>query len=204
MSSYPSGYDSFSSPGTNLSSTPLHSDMHDDMIDAMEAVQAELGLSPSGSDATVAARLDRLDRLGVKARATIATAQTGITTVEDLTNLSVSWSAVSSRLYRITWKFRIIGTAANDLAAVYLTDASNGQADWSLHEIPTVPWLPHDGSPLPAYASVMSIGMHYATGLSGTITRKLRMERHEGSGSLSAYASGTEIGFLVVEDVGAA
>lgn len=195
MSSYPSGYDSFSSPGTNLSSTPLHSDMHDDMIDAMEAVQAELGLSPSGSDATVAARLDRLDRLGVKARATIATAQTGITTVEDLTNLSVSWSAVSSRLYRITWKFRIIGTAANDLAAVYLTDASNGQADRSLHEIPAL---------LPAYASVMSIGMHYATGLSGTITRKLRMERHEGSGSLSAYASGTEIGFLVVEDVGAA
>lgn len=195
MSSYPSGYDSFSSPGTNLSSTPLHSDMHDDMIDAMEAVQAELGLSPSGSDATVAARLDRLDRLGVKARATIATAQTGITTVEDLTNLSVSWSAVSSRLYRITWKFRITGTAANDLAAVYLTDASNGQADRSLHEIPAL---------LPAYASVMSIGMHYATGLSGTITRKLRMERNVGSGSLSAQASGTEIGFLVVEDVGAA
>lgn len=198
MSSYPSGYDSFSSPGTNLSSTPLHSDMHDDMIDAMEAVQAELGLSPSGSDATVAARLDRLDGLGllgVKARATIATAQTGITTVEDLTNLSVSWSAVSSRLYRITWKFRITGTAANDLAAVYLTDASNGQADRSLHEIPAL---------LPAYASVMSIGMHYATGLSGTITRKLRMERNVGSGSLSAQASGTEIGFLVVEDVGAA
>lgn len=198
MSSYPSGYDSFSSPGANLSSTPLHSDMHDDMIDAMEAVQAELGLSPSGSDATVAARLDRLDGLGllgVKARATIATAQTGITTVEDLTNLSVSWSAVSSRLYRITWKFRITGTAANDLAAVYLTDASNGQADRSLHEIPAL---------LPAYASVMSIGMHYATGLSGTITRKLRMERNVGSGSLSAYASGTEIGFLVVEDVGAA
>lgn len=195
MSSYPSGYDSFSSPGANLSSTPLHSDMHDDMIDAMEAVQAELGLSPSGSDATVAARLDRLDRLGVKARATIATAQTGITTVEDLTNLSVSWSAVSSRLYRITWKFRITGTAANDLAAVYLTDASNGQADRSLHEIPAL---------LPAYASVMSIGMHYATGLSGTITRKLRMERNIGSGSLSAQASGTEIGFLVVEDVGAA
>lgn len=195
MSSYPSGYDSFSSPGTNLSSTPLHSDMHDDMIDAMEAVQAELGLSPSGSDATVAARLDRLDRLGVKARATIATAQTGITTVEDLTNLSVSWSAVSSRLYRITWKFLITGTAANDLAAVYLTDASNGQADRSLHEIPAL---------LSGSGYVMSIGMHYATGLSGTITRKLRMERNVGSGSLSAYASGTEIGFLVVEDVGAA
>ena len=84
---------------------------------------------------------------------------------------------MSSRLYRITWKFRITGTAANDLAAVYLTDASNGQADRSLHEIPAL---------LPAYASVMSIGMHYATGLSGTITRKLRMERNIGSGSLSA------------------
>lgn len=193
--SYPAGYDSLANPGTNLSSSPLHSAQHTNLNDAMEAVQAELGLSPSGSDATVAARLDRLDRLGVKARAAITTPQLSITTVADITGMSVTWTATSSRLYRITWKFLITGGVEGDIAAVYLTDASNAQADRMLHEIPKL---------VSGAGYVPSIGMHYATGLSGSITRKLRIERNAGSGGITVYASGAEIGFLVVEDVGAA
>lgn len=57
-SSYPGAYDTFASPGTNLSSSPTHSSQHQLEGDAIEAIQAELGLNPSGSSATVAARLD--------------------------------------------------------------------------------------------------------------------------------------------------
>jgi hypothetical protein len=55
--SYPGGFDAFAAPGTNLSSTPNHDDMHIDVQDAVEAIQAELGLNPSGTFSTVAVRL---------------------------------------------------------------------------------------------------------------------------------------------------
>ncbi len=58
--SYPGGFDAFAAPGTNLSSTPNHDDMHIDVQDAVEAIQAELGLNPRGSSASVAARLAAL------------------------------------------------------------------------------------------------------------------------------------------------
>ena len=40
-----------------------HSVIHDELEDEIEAIAAELGTSPSGSDATVAARLARIDAL---------------------------------------------------------------------------------------------------------------------------------------------
>ena len=60
--SYPGGLDSFTNPtsGDDLDDSVggrTHSQMHADVNDAMEAVQAELGTNPSGSEATVAARL---------------------------------------------------------------------------------------------------------------------------------------------------
>src|SRR5687768_6962150 len=55
-SSYPSGFDAFDDPGGNLSGPPLHSDMHKHLNDAVEKMQAEMGTSPSGAAATIAAR----------------------------------------------------------------------------------------------------------------------------------------------------
>ncbi len=58
-SSYPAGLDSFVNP-TDLDTMddPPHATQHADVNDAVEAVQAELGLNPRGSEATVRARLD--------------------------------------------------------------------------------------------------------------------------------------------------
>jgi hypothetical protein len=61
MSSYPTGYDSFTNPAGSDPLSGGHADQHADINDAVEAVQAELGLSPSGSEATVTARLAALD-----------------------------------------------------------------------------------------------------------------------------------------------
>lgn len=67
--SYPSGIDAFTRPqATDTQDNPSHSDLHDDTFDAIEAIETELGTSPSGASATVAARLDAVDTtLGTKA-----------------------------------------------------------------------------------------------------------------------------------------
>ncbi len=43
--SYPGALDSFTDPGASLAGPPTHESMHEDMIDAMEAVQTELGVN---------------------------------------------------------------------------------------------------------------------------------------------------------------
>ena len=58
---YPGALDSFVNPtDTDTLDTPPHDGQHTDSNDAMEAVQAELGLNPRGAFATVRARLDDL------------------------------------------------------------------------------------------------------------------------------------------------
>lgn len=58
--SYPAGFDTMSDPSANLSGPPLHSTMHNQINDVIEAIEAELGINPSGADATVAATLAAL------------------------------------------------------------------------------------------------------------------------------------------------
>lgn len=61
-SSYPGGLDSFVNPtSADALDDPPHDEQHANANDAMEAVQAELGLNPAGSQATVRARLDDLE-----------------------------------------------------------------------------------------------------------------------------------------------
>lgn len=63
---YPSGLDSFTAPnpGDALGSSTTgrkHSERHRDIEDAVEAIETELGVDPSGASASVVARLDALD-----------------------------------------------------------------------------------------------------------------------------------------------
>ena len=62
-SNYPGSLDSFDTIASDKKTSDsvggrTHRQMHNDLGDAIEAVQAELGLNPSGQAATVAARLD--------------------------------------------------------------------------------------------------------------------------------------------------
>ena len=66
--SYPSGLDAFTNPtGTDtLDSVSVpHATQHININDAIEAVQAELGLLPKGAYATVRARLDNVTSTGL-------------------------------------------------------------------------------------------------------------------------------------------
>jgi hypothetical protein len=59
--SYPAGYDAFTAISGDQQSDLVggrnHQDMHNDVNDSVEAIEAELGLDPAGAEATVAARL---------------------------------------------------------------------------------------------------------------------------------------------------
>lgn len=61
-SSYPGGYDNLAARTDSSTATPnAHATDHTDERNAINAIQAELGLDPSGASATVKARLDALD-----------------------------------------------------------------------------------------------------------------------------------------------
>ncbi len=61
-SAYPAGLDSFSTGRTNATAmTTTHPADHNDANDAINKIEAELGVNPSGSQATVVARLDLLN-----------------------------------------------------------------------------------------------------------------------------------------------
>lgn len=59
---YPSSIDSYSRPdGSSTLAAAGHSDLHDDAFDAIEAIETELGTSPSGAASSVADRLAAIE-----------------------------------------------------------------------------------------------------------------------------------------------
>ena len=132
---------------------------------------------------------------GVVAYAKSAGSQLGITGTEvDLTGLSVTFNAVSTRIYRISYIVELAGTATGDFPHVYITDAANThQARW----VGVTPAL------VAGAWYVIATGFHYQTGLSGSITRKLRCQRNVGSGNLQTVDPFGGSNQIIVEDIGA-
>lgn len=56
------------------------------------------------------------------------TATQSVTTETDVSGLSVTWTAVASRRYRITVFFSGIGISGSGATSVYITDSSNNKA----------------------------------------------------------------------------
>lgn len=132
---------------------------------------------------------------GIVGIGSTTTAQNTITSITDLTSLTVTWTALTDRRYRTTLTLEINGTAAGDLAIVYITDASNTVIR---RRVLTVPALTAGVGYGALQVSVVE------TGLSGSVTRKARLERNSGAGSVSSYAASTSPAQIVVEDIGPA
>ncbi len=65
---YPGASDSISIPSgaaTLGGSTPTHTSVHQQTVDAVIAVQDTLGANPQGSQATVVARLNQMNTLSI-------------------------------------------------------------------------------------------------------------------------------------------
>jgi len=137
-----------------------------------------------------AAQMNRLP-WGIAAFAQKTTDQTGISAEADVTSLSVTWTAISTRYYKISVylaPIRQITSAA--IVVPKITDGSNNarvQANVSLgiDEFTSL-----------AIAEVV-------TGLSGSITRKARIGTTAGTVSVLAGTAG-QGNYIVVEDLGQA
>jgi hypothetical protein len=121
-------------------------------------------------------------------------AQNGITTVVDLTNLSVTWTAVANRRYRFNYKLEVNGSVAGDLLEVDITNAANGQYDRVLVTVPAL----NGGA---GYFTVAGT-LHLISPAAGAQTVKLRGLRNVGTGTLNVNASAAIPAQVFIEDIG--
>lgn len=124
--------------------------------------------------------------------AQITSSQTTITTEVDVTSLTVTWTAVSSRRYRTSWYFAASSSVSADIASVKCTTSGNTQVGITITG---------------ALSSVYNYnfgGSVVETGLSGSTTRKLRAVRTNGTGNISINAGATAPCYILVEDIGPA
>ena len=166
-----------------------HSNRHLNAEAEVAAIAAELGVEPSGTYATVVARLNALPR-GVVASASVTASQGSITTVTDLTGLSVSFTAEVGRKYRVTAAVEVLDSASS---SVYVVSVKDGA--FTLHRSTGVNG--HTGS------VTNTIVTPPISSYTGARTWKLTLERASGTGTLSTTPSATYPAHITVEDIGA-
>lgn len=119
------------------------------------------------------------------------TSDTSITTTTtDITGLTVTWTAVSGRLYKTS--FQAIGfvNTADAYINIVISDGSNNR----------VQFVRNGGGATTSRFSL--IGFIYETSLSGSVTRKARIDCNTGTASLDGGASYPTQ--FIVEDIGPA
>jgi hypothetical protein len=136
-----------------------------------------------------AAQMNRLP-WGIMGYAQATANQTGITTETNVTGLSVTFTADSTRYYKTTiYTFSALQNTAAGYAEFKITDGSNVQKQSGVI-------YQGAGVQSPLCVSVVE------TGLSGSVTRKARALTN--AGTLTLAASATSPMFIVVEDIGQA
>jgi hypothetical protein len=136
-----------------------------------------------------AAQQNRLPR-GVMAFVSRTTSVSALTTtVADITGMTVTFTAESTRLYRFTWTVTGQKVSSAGFSEINLTNGSNTQFATVVNSASAGEYWNCSGSVL-------------LTGLSGSVTYKLRGLSGAGGSSPIAQANGPLT--LVVEDVGPA
>lgn len=136
-----------------------------------------------------AAQMNRLP-WGIMGYASATANQSGITTATDVTGLSITFTANSTRYYKTTfYTFSALQNTAAGYPEIRITDGSNVQKQSGVIYLGA-------GEQAPMFVSVVE------TGLSGSTTRKARAVTT--AGTLLLAASSTSPMFIVVEDIGQA
>jgi len=120
----------------------------------------------------------------------ITTAQSGITSVVDITGASITFTAVTGRMYKASFSATVSATAASSSFQIRLTDASNVQTNQQ--EIYF------------AVASGAELGMDasFTFTATGSTTRKLRALRGLGTASFALSSGATQPLCFWIEDIG--
>lgn len=134
---------------------------------------------------------DRLDALpgGVMGYVVSSTADSGISTVTDITGLTVTWTAEAARLYKITVFVQVLQSSSTGLAVVTITDGSNTQKAAAGRTLGAAEY------------GAMNLTL-LETGLSGSTTRKARLTTD--AGTVETIGDANDHPLIIVEDVGIA
>lgn len=120
--------------------------------------------------------------------AQVTAAQGTITTVVDLTSLTVTFTALASRYYRITgFVNNFTSSVTTDRADLIIADGSSVQIAAATTSVSTPTAL--------ICFAVLQPG-------AGSKTYKLRAQRGAGTGNVSMNASATTPAFILIEDIG--
>ena len=128
---------------------------------------------------------------GTVGYAQVTANQAGITTIADITGVSVTWTAVAGRRYRISVKAMLISSVATDDANVWIRDSANVKYEAFGVNCPSTTH------------GINASGSAIVTGLgAGSKTFKLSVERATGTGTITAVAGADFPMYILVEDIG--
>lgn len=185
--------------------TPTYLDVTDWVELETEDTHWEIGTSDrawgedTGATATLGENASVVDRAftrwsqpwGTIGYAEITTSPSTFTTIVDISGLSVTFTAVANRRYRITAGAILSSSVANDVARIWITNGSNTQLQaGSTGAMPTAT-IGHS-----VLAQVIK------TPSAGSITYKVRAERAIGTGNITLTAGSTVPAYILVEDIG--
>lgn len=181
--SYPGGFDTMSDPSSNLSGPPLHSTMHNQINDVIEAIEAELGLNPSGAFASVAVLLAEVPQ-GYVTKAT-STATTSLIT-GDIDVVTVTFTALANRRYRLSLliSFQAAGSASTAFGKI--TDNTPTQLQAAVVTVPAS-----------GFGSLYCF--EEVTPAAGSVTYRARISA---TASVALTGAANQKHYLLVEDIG--
>jgi hypothetical protein len=135
-----------------------------------------------------AAQMNNLP-FGVVERASNTTLSQNVTTLTDLTSMSVTFTGVANRLYRIEGRVLLKSNEAGNAVSLIIRDGSNTILNLDIISCATV------NQDFGAYIS------HFMT-VTGSYTVKLTCQRQTGSGTITASSAATFPAQLLVTDLG--
>lgn len=138
---------------------------------------------------------DQMNRLpwGIMGYGQATTNQTGISTTADVTSLTTTFTANSTRYYRTTvYISNLVQVTSNGYVTLFITDSSNSQKQSG-----TMFKVVANGNGEAPMTVVL-----VETGISGSTTRKARLTTS--AGTVETRAAANQPAFIVVEDIGQA
>jgi hypothetical protein len=183
---YPAALDSLTNPtaGDPMNSVTVpHATQHANLNDAMEAVQATLGVSPQGSSSTVSARIAALEGGSGASFAVVALANSGDGTIDNTTKVlsetaSFTLSSQKSIPFSISAALSVAGITPQATLTVTAQLRSGGATIQSKN---TVSY--YDTTPTDLLTQQLALSGVFASVSAGTYTLRVTVSISTGSGS---------------------
>jgi hypothetical protein len=126
--------------------------------------------------------------------AVVTSAQASITTQVDLTGLSITFSTLANRMYRINAHCDFFSNTASDTANLFLVRDGTNIA------------IAHSAALGTSSSDLRSVPIMrpFIQTAAASVTVKLAASRQTGTGSLTMHAGATNVASMVIEDIGPA